>query len=253
LVDLFIAPSQFLLERYVDWGIPRERIVFEEYGRLPLTEPVAEPPQRARHRFGFFGQFNPYKGADVVLQAMAILNKAATAASSSEGGSVDARLPDETPHLWIHGANLDLQEGTFQNRFHELVEQAGDSVTLVGRYDHRDLPALMDNIDWVIVPSIWWENSPLVIQEAFMYRRPVICSDIGGMAEKVRDGTDGLHFRAGDPSDLAETITRAVTDPELWSRLRSNIQPIYPMADHLRVLYRWYDGLRARRIAESVA
>ena len=51
----------------------------------------------------------------------------------------------------------------------------------------------MAEVDWVVVPSIWWENAPLVIQEAFRHRRPVICGDIGGMAEMVRDGVDGLH------------------------------------------------------------
>src|SRR5439155_20392507 len=45
-------------------------------------------------------------------------------------------------------------------------------------YAHDELPRLMDNIDWVIVPSIWWENSPLVIQEAFAYGKPILCSDI---------------------------------------------------------------------------
>jgi hypothetical protein len=71
----------------------------------------------------------------------------------------------------------------------------------------------MGDVDWVVVPSVWWENSPLVIQEAFQRGRPVICSDIGGMAEKVADGVDGLHFRAGDPEALAATIARAATDP----------------------------------------
>jgi len=57
----------------------------------------------------------------------------------------------------------------------------------------------MAAVDWVVVPSIWWENSPLVIQEAFAHGRPVICSDIGGMAEKVAHEKNGLHFRANDP------------------------------------------------------
>ena len=61
----------------------------------------------------------------------------------------------------------------------------------------------MARIDWVVVPSIWWENGPLVILEAFQHGRPVICSDIGGMSEKVTDGVNGLHFRRGDPRDLA--------------------------------------------------
>ncbi len=140
LVDLFIAPSQFLLERYVDWGIPRERIVLEDYGRLPLAEPPADPPERPRTNFGFFGQFNPYKGADVALQAMAIVSPAA-ADGLSDDDSTDVTVSEKPkPHLWMHGANLDLQEGLFQNRFRELVEVAGDAVTLVGRYDHQDLP-----------------------------------------------------------------------------------------------------------------
>src|SRR5262249_57931996 len=98
------------------------------------------------------------------------------------------------PHLWIHGANLDLQTAAYQDEFRSLLETTKLNVTLVGRYAHGDLPRLMANIDWVIVPSIWWENSPLVIQEAFAYGKPVICSDIGGMAEKVTDRVNGLHF-----------------------------------------------------------
>ena len=82
-------------------------------------------------------------------------------------------------------------------------------MTLAGKYAHDDLPRLMAEVDWVVVPSRWWENSPLVIQEAFLHQRPVICSDIGGMAEKVADGVDGLHFRAGDPRSLARVLERA--------------------------------------------
>ena len=72
----------------------------------------------------------------------------------------------------------------------------------------------MASVDWVVVPSIWWENSPLVIQEAFLHGRPVICSDIGGMAEKVDDGVNGLHFRTGDPRSLAQAIRRATSSPD---------------------------------------
>ncbi len=57
----------------------------------------------------------------------------------------------------------------------------------------------MQSVDAVLVPSIWWENSPVVIQEALANGRPVICSDIGGMAENVRPGHDGFHFEAGNP------------------------------------------------------
>lgn len=256
LVDLFIAPSQFLLDRYVDWGIPRARLLLEDYGRLPVVSPPDEVTlDRDRDRFGFFGQFNPYKGVDVALRAMTLLARATAQDHNAieDEGAVPSPPQSPIPHLWIHGANLDLQEGSFQNRFRELVEGAGSSVTLVGHYEHRDLPALMRNIDWVIVPSIWWENSPLVIQEAFMYGKPVICSDIGGMAEKVRHGIDGLHFRAGDPEDLARTILAAAHTPDLWSTLRENVRPVYPMADHVAVLFGLYDTLVAKRLKEARA
>ena len=55
----------------------------------------------------------------------------------------------------------------------------------------------MRSVDWVIMPSVWWENSPIVIQEAFFHGRPIISSNIGGMAEKITDDVDGLHFRVG--------------------------------------------------------
>src|ERR1044071_1235531 len=101
----------------------------------------------------------------------------------------------------------------------------------------------MANFDWVVVPSIWWENSPLVIQEAFQHGRPVICSDIGGMAEKVAHGVNGLHFRAGDARSLASTIRTAAETPGLWERLREGIQPVYPMATHVAALTEIYDAL----------
>ena len=100
-----------------------------------------------------------------------------------------------------------------------------------------------ENVDWVIVPSIWWENSPLVIQEAFHFGRPVICSDIGGMAEKVADGVDGLHFRANDATSLAETMRRAMEDAGLWHRLPSSIRPVHRMDEHAGRLLAIYDSL----------
>jgi glycosyltransferase involved in cell wall biosynthesis len=104
----------------------------------------------------------------------------------------------------------------------------------------------MDDIDWVVVPSIWWENSPLVIQEAFMYGRPVICSDIGGMAEKVTDGVNGLHFRAGNPRSLADVMTRAAGDRELWAKLSSAPPPDYSMVNHASTLRQLYASLGSR-------
>src|SRR5690606_9463465 len=102
-----------------------------------------------------------------------------------------------------------------------LLDDAGPRAKFYGGYDMEELPRLIRQVDWVIVPSIWWENSPLVIQEAFAHGRPVICGDIGGMAEKVRHEVDGLQFRAGSAEDLADCLLRVLAEPDLWQRLRA--------------------------------
>jgi len=112
---------------------------------------------------------------------------------------------------------------------------------------------MMAAVDWVVVPSVWWENSPLVIQEAFAAGRPVICSDVGGMAEKVHDGVDGLHFRVGDAESLAATIHRAVRTPGLWERLREGIPEVHSMAEHADVLTDAYESLIATRRMAALA
>jgi glycosyltransferase involved in cell wall biosynthesis len=255
VVDRFIAPSEFLAQRYIDWGLPEEKVQVEEYGRTPPPGEAPVQPRAHRDRFGFFGQMTPFKGLNVVLEAIAELH-------GDAGGQQDpliaaleraagAPSPDEAPagadaphpHVRVHGANLDLHPGQFQNRIAELLERAGEHVTFIGAYDHDQLAGLMAEVDWVIIPSIWWENSPLVIQEAFHFGRPVIASDIGGMAEKVTDGVNGLHFRANDPSSLAATMQRAATEPGLWDRLRGGIRPVYRMDEHAQRLSAIYEEL----------
>jgi glycosyltransferase involved in cell wall biosynthesis len=222
LVDLFVASSATLRERYVEWGIPRERILLEDYGRVPA--PLGGTARPAPHdTLGIFGQVNPYKGVDVLLRALRALGP-------------------EAPPLRLHGANLDLQEHRFRDEIAGLLA-AAPSVEDVGPYPPERAGEMMAAVDWVVVPSIWWENSPLVIQEAFAAGRPVICSDIGGMAEKVTDGVNGLHFRVGDPESLAATIRRATTTPGLWDHLREGIPPAHPMAAHAAVLTSTYESL----------
>jgi glycosyltransferase involved in cell wall biosynthesis len=228
LVDVLIAPSQHLRRRFIEWGIPADKIRYEDYGRVRV-EPIPDPPDAGRRRrIGFFGQMTETKGVDVLLEAMKILDRENTQV-----------------RLLLHGANLEHRPQEFQQRVRTLLDETKESVSFVGRYAHGELPALMSAVDWVIVPSIWWENSPLVIQEALMQRRPVICSDVGGMAEKIRDGVNGLHFHVRDPYSLANTIRRAVTDPELWHRLRGQLTDPHGMDAHLAALTGIYHELLA--------
>jgi glycosyltransferase involved in cell wall biosynthesis len=231
LVDTFIAPTEEVRSRYVDWGLPADKIRLEENGRLAVT-PLPDPPGAGHHRrIAYFGQLAPNRGVDVLLEAVKILQR-------QELGV----------ELSLHAANFEQQREPFQKRLRALLEETRDSVRFAGQYQQAQLPALFAATDWVVVPSTWWGASPLVIQEANMYRRPVICSGIGATAEMVNDGVDGLHFEVGDPASLAATIRRAVTSPELWTNLRDGIEDPRGMDEHVATVSAIYsDLLDARR------
>ena len=206
LADRFISPSRFLIDRYTEWGLPGEKFAFIENGLQdrPAAPARTLPPGGRRDRFGFFGQITEFKGLHVLMDAI-------------------ARVPDAVwgeANLSIFGGNLENQPEAFRSRFANLMEAAGRRARFYGPYRNEELPELMAEIDWTVVPSIWWENSPLVIQEAFQHQRPPIVTDIGGMREKVAHGVTGLRFRVASPESLADRLTEALTQPELWQTLR---------------------------------
>jgi glycosyltransferase involved in cell wall biosynthesis len=146
--------------------------------------------------FGYFGQINQFKGVDVLLRACDLLAKRKDLA-----GRLQIR---------VHG-NLVGQAPGFVERF-EKATSAYPFLSYAGPYSNSMVRELMSACDYVVVPSTWWENSPLVIQEAYAARCPVVCSGIGGMAEKVADGATGLHFRPGDAADLLRALSAAMDE-----------------------------------------
>jgi glycosyltransferase involved in cell wall biosynthesis len=210
MVDAFISPSKFLAHRYVKWGLPAEKIHVIENGTKPTTPAPARKLafRGVRNQFAFFGQISPYKGIPILLDAVRILAKR---------GINDF-------HVNIHG-NISMQTDEFKQNFNEQVQALSDYISFHGRYDAPSLPALMQETDWVIMPSIWWENAPLVIAEARHHSRPVISSNIGGMAEYVAHEVNGLHFQVGSSNSLADSMQRALQDAGLWNNLVSKTTP----------------------------
>ena len=113
----------------------------------------------------------------------------------------------------------------FKEELNQFLDKYKDIVTHHGKYKQSEITQLIKLVDWVIVPSVWWENSPLVIQEVFMHKRPIICSDIGGMAEKVENNVTGLHFKVSNAVSLANKLKEVALDCQLWSSLVQNIEP----------------------------
>jgi len=230
-VDLFIAPSKFLLEKFVEFGISRDRIIHYDYGfNTTLIDNLAKKISK-KVRFGYIGTIIPSKGVHVLLEAFNIINS-------------------QNVELRIHGKFLPYHSG-YEN-YPDYLRSLGkkDNILWVGEYDHKDIAGILSEIDMIIVPSIWHENSPLTIHEAFMARVPVITSNIGGMAELVQDGINGLLFQVGDSKDLSKRMQMIIDNPDLIGRLKKNIKPVIPIESHalkIREVYRSLIGKKKNR------
>jgi glycosyltransferase involved in cell wall biosynthesis len=209
LVDHFIAPSRFLAERYIAWGVPRERMsVIENVIPLPKRRPAQAAPihKGGLLRIGFFGQISFLKGINVLFEAAAIL--------------LERKVNDVAFEIY---GDYRTQPPDFQADFLARLAKAGRNVKFHGPYNEDRVDGLMQSVDLILMPSIWWENSPVVIQEALRNRRLVVCSDIGGMAEKIRDGVDGFHFPVGNPTALASLLRQLAKTPAQLKKLQSSM------------------------------
>ncbi len=230
LVDLFIAPSRFLAERYIAWGIPAARMTVMEN---VIADAATAPPPAPRApdqvlRVGFFGQISFLKGIQVLFDAAAMLEDEGVA----------------NVVVNIHGDHSGQPE-EFQAEFLASLAKAGRNVRFHGPYDNQRVDALMRGCDVIAVPSVWWENSPVVIQEAKRNRVPVICSDIGGMVEKVRPGLDGWHIPVGSAPELAALLRSLANAPEQLAAMRATIRPPAPSQAAVNEHLAAYDALFA--------
>jgi glycosyltransferase involved in cell wall biosynthesis len=234
--DVLIAPSRFLRAKYLHTGSfdPR-RFVYSDYGmRTSDVRSVSRTlDPRGRLRLGFIGSLVWYKGADVLIRAV-------------------QRLAARKLVLKVHGSFRPEQD-----EHHALLERLarGGPVEFCGVFDNQRLAEVYSEIDVLIVPSVWFENSPLTIHEAFLYRTPVVTSGIGGMAELVRDGVDGLHFAAGDDADLARVLARLMDEPGLLARLSQAVPRVKSIEENAREMeyrYRWLVCSRAQPRRELI-
>ena len=224
LVDIFISPSKFLLEKFVAYGIPRDKIRYHDYGFNTDRFKDFSKVKSQKLRFGYIGTFIPSKGVHVLLKAF----------SSIQSENVELRL---------HGKSAPYHPG-FED-YPDYLRSLGKKSNILwfGEYNNEDIAEILSEIDVIIVPSIWYENSPLTIHEAFIARIPVITSNIGGMAELVQHQENGLLFRLGDSKDLAKKMEMILHNPLLVKKLSNNIKPVISIENHALEISRIYRDL----------
>lgn len=220
-LDLIIAPSQFLRQKMIQGGLARpDRIIHSDYGFSSLPSLPLPKKEKGVFRFGFIGTMVEHKGLHVAIQAM-------------------NRLVDVHAELVIHG-----DEKIFPGYVRGLRRVAKNpGIRFAGRFEHNRIGEILSGLDALLVPSLWYENSPLTIHEAFLAGIPVITSNLGGMAELVRNRVNGILFQAGDPEDLARAMKQMISEPGLTEKLKAGIPKVKTMDENVKELTEIYKRL----------
>ena len=196
-VDVFVAPSPALGREFVALGLPPDRLVVSDYGMVTRPQ-IPRTRGGERLRIGFVGTLVWHKGVHVLLEAVRL-------------------LPPGRFTLHLYGNTT-----TFPDYTAELKDLAADlPITFAGGFSPARSPDIYSQIDVLVVPSLWPENSPLVIHEAFMAGVPVVGARMGGIVDLITDQVNGLLYDAPSPAALAAALSQLIDDPARVTALGS--------------------------------
>ncbi len=231
-VDLFIAPSNYLRSRFItDFAIPESKIIYLDYGfPTEYLTPSKKSKGKKNFTFGYIGTLIPAKGLNQLIEAFKQIEEPAT--------------------LKIFGR----QNGQSTNALKLLASESKNRIEFVGEYLNQNLAdEVFSKVDCIVVPSIWAENSPLVIHEAQACKIPVITADFGGMKEYVQHQVNGLLFEHRNVNSLAEQMKFAVEHPDLLNQLGergylfSEDGSVPNIQDHCKQLVKMYQRYTSPR------
>ncbi|MCP1104971.1 glycosyltransferase [Serratia nevei] len=186
-LDGIVAPNKFMKDLFIRYGVNADIIHDHPFG-IDMPKRNVEPKRNSDDRplsLGFIGTLAPHKGCHIAIEAV-------------------KRLPKNSATLKIYGNVRDFPE--YYSRLLALVGD-NDAIRFCGTFPNEAIDSVMDGIDALIVPSIWYENTPLVIYSAQAAKCPVIGSDLPGIAEVIVHESNGLLFEAGNVSDLVAQVS----------------------------------------------
>ena len=140
--------------------------------------------------------------------------------------------------------------GPEEARLKALARELQVPVEFAGPKHGEELKSIVANARFIIVPSEWYENSPLVIYEAFALGKPVIGADIGGVTELIQHGEDGYLFPAGDAEKLRQSIEmldrNEIKIHKFGQAARRKAEARFAPEKHYEILMGWYEELLRR-------
>ncbi len=222
-VSQIVAPSRHVRDRFAAAGLDPARVIVSSNG-IDTARFLMRPPRRpAPLRLGFIGGLTVSKAPHLLIEAW-------------------RRLPAGAATVVMAGAFAPYHgDDSYRDTIDPLLSLPG--VQAIGPVPHDEIPKLLSTLDVLVVPSIWEENNPLAILEAFAAGVPVVASRIGGIPEIVSHGANGLLFEPGNADDLARALSRFVTEPGLRERLRAGIPRVRTLEDATRETREIYDRL----------
>ncbi|WP_411726809.1 glycosyltransferase family 4 protein [Methyloglobulus sp.] len=201
-----ISPNSFMTEKLIKFGVSPELIVQSAFGVEVPKELIKVDRQSLRQPFrvGYIGTLAPHKGCHILIDAF-------------------KALPGGKAILKIYGNLEDLPEySCVLKRFADTV----DNIEFCGIFHNSKISEVLADLDVLVVPSLWYENTPLVVYSAQAANCPVIASDLPGISEVIRDQVNGLLFETGNVEELAKRLSRFIGEPDLVSQLSTNaVQP----------------------------
>jgi glycosyltransferase involved in cell wall biosynthesis len=189
-----LAPTEHMRQRLLGFGLTSDAISLLRYG-VPSGEAASRRGSDARRddtfRIAFVGTLASHKGAHLIVDAL-------------------RQIADRRVRLELYGGG-----GPPQYR-DELQRTIGDDsrIVLRGDIEPEAIDELLCQVDVLVIPSLWYENAPLIALQAVANRCPVLAADVPGMRECVHEPADGWFFRRGDADHLAARIRLAIDSPE---------------------------------------